>query len=80
MASTTTALDKLSTPEAKVSLFRSLFRGRDDVFPRRWNGKGFDTSQLLRISDHLAVSVAIEKSILSPVAAKPWMGVTDIPQ
>src|SRR5690606_23791049 len=28
---------------AKVALFRSLFRGRDDVFPRRWqnpkNGK-----------------------------------------
>jgi superfamily II DNA or RNA helicase/very-short-patch-repair endonuclease len=25
-----------SPPEAKISLFRSLFRGRDDVFPRRY--------------------------------------------
>ncbi len=24
------------TPEAKIALFRSLFRGREDVFPRRW--------------------------------------------
>jgi len=27
--------DQLS-PEAKVDLFRSLFRGRPDIFPRRW--------------------------------------------
>lgn len=25
-----------STPEEKIRLFRSLFRGRDDVFARRW--------------------------------------------
>lgn len=25
-----------SSPAAKIALFRSLFRGRDDVFPRRW--------------------------------------------
>lgn len=25
-----------ATNAAKVDLFRSLFRGRDDVFPRRW--------------------------------------------
>jgi hypothetical protein len=25
-----------STPAAKIALFRSLFRGRDDVFPKRW--------------------------------------------
>jgi hypothetical protein len=24
------------TNSAKVALFRSLFRGREDVFPRRW--------------------------------------------
>jgi superfamily II DNA or RNA helicase/very-short-patch-repair endonuclease len=32
-----------SPPEAKIALFRSLFRGRDDVYPRRfenrWTGK-----------------------------------------
>jgi hypothetical protein len=27
---------KLSTPEEKIALFRSLFRGREDVFARRW--------------------------------------------
>jgi hypothetical protein len=25
-----------SPPEAKIALFRSLFRGREDVFPRRF--------------------------------------------
>jgi superfamily II DNA or RNA helicase len=25
-----------SPPEDKIAIFRSLFRGRDDVFPRRW--------------------------------------------
>ena len=33
-----------STPEEKIRLFRSLFRGREDVFARRWysvqKGKG----------------------------------------
>lgn len=28
-----------SSPDAKVALFRSLFRGRDDVYPIRWEGK-----------------------------------------
>ena len=32
-----------STPAAKIALFRSLFRGREDVYPKRWtnsrNGK-----------------------------------------
>jgi superfamily II DNA or RNA helicase/very-short-patch-repair endonuclease len=36
MASTTVALDNLSPPEAKVALFRSLFQGRSDVYPRRF--------------------------------------------
>src|SRR5690242_14640649 len=29
-----------SSPEAKVALFRSLFRGRDDVYPIRWERNG----------------------------------------
>ncbi len=29
-----------SRPEAKVALFRSLFRGRDDVYPVRWERNG----------------------------------------
>src|SRR5436190_10064910 len=28
-----------SPPELKVSLFRSLFRGRDDVYAARWQGR-----------------------------------------
>jgi superfamily II DNA or RNA helicase len=29
-----------STPEKKISLFRSLFRSREDVYAIRWEGKG----------------------------------------
>jgi hypothetical protein len=36
MASATCAVDKLSPPETKVALFRSFFRGRTDVYPRRF--------------------------------------------
>ena len=28
-----------SAPEAKIALFRSLFRGRDDVYPRRFESR-----------------------------------------
>ena len=31
-----TAVHNRSTPAEKISLFRSLFRGREDVFARRW--------------------------------------------
>ena len=29
----------LSAPESKIALFRSLFRGRDDVYPRRFESR-----------------------------------------
>lgn len=29
----------MSSPEAKIALFRSLFRGRDDVYPRRFDSR-----------------------------------------
>ena len=29
-------VSRYSTPEEKIRLFRSLFRGREDVFARRW--------------------------------------------
>lgn len=32
-------LSKTSSPEEKIALFRSLFRGRDDVYPRLWTNK-----------------------------------------
>jgi hypothetical protein len=31
-------VDKTSRSEVKIALFRSLFRGRDDVYPRRSQG------------------------------------------
>ena len=32
-----------SSPEAKLKLFRSLFRGRDDVYAIRWEGRNGKT-------------------------------------
>ena len=34
------AASKLSTPEEKIVLFRSLFRGREDIYAVRWEGRG----------------------------------------
>jgi very-short-patch-repair endonuclease len=33
------AVDHRSPPEAKIALFRSLFRGREDVYPRRFESR-----------------------------------------
>ena len=33
------AVDQTSSPQAKITLFRSLFRGRDDVYPRRFESR-----------------------------------------
>lgn len=38
-ASRTSAVNSKSTPEEKVKLFRSLFRGRDDIYAVRWEGR-----------------------------------------
>jgi hypothetical protein len=32
-------VNHLSPPEAKIALFRTLFRGRDDVYPRRFESR-----------------------------------------
>jgi hypothetical protein len=32
-------VNHLSSPEDKIALFRSLFRGRDDVYPRRFENR-----------------------------------------
>jgi hypothetical protein len=32
-------VDQRSPPEAKIALFRSLFRGREDVYPRRFESR-----------------------------------------
>src|SRR5205823_12264937 len=33
------SVDQRSSSEAKIALFRSLFRGRDDVYPRRFESR-----------------------------------------
>lgn len=33
------SVDLTSSPEAKIALFRSLFRGREDVYPRRFESR-----------------------------------------
>ena len=37
-------VNKHSTPEEKIALFRSLFKGREDIFARRWYSKTLDKS------------------------------------
>ena len=32
-------VNRQSVPAAKIALFRSLFRGRDDVYPRRFESR-----------------------------------------
>lgn len=32
-------VDQTSSPQAKIAVFRSLFRGRDDVYPRRFESR-----------------------------------------
>lgn len=36
---TSGAIDRTSTSQAKIALFRSLFRGREDVYPRRFESR-----------------------------------------
>ena len=36
---TTSLVDRASSPQAKIALFRSLFRGRDDVYARRFESR-----------------------------------------
>lgn len=37
-------INKHSSPQEKISVFRSLFKGREDVFARRWYSKALDKS------------------------------------
>ena len=34
------SITEASTPEQKIALFRGLFRGREDIYAVRWEGKG----------------------------------------
>ena len=37
-------VNNLSSPEVKIALFRSLFRGREEVYPKRWENKSKGSS------------------------------------
>src|SRR5512145_482010 len=39
MADKQPVVDNHSPPEAKISLFRLLFRGREDIYPRRFQSR-----------------------------------------
>jgi hypothetical protein len=39
MDGTSPAVNQQSSAESKIRLFRSLFRGRDDVYPRRFESR-----------------------------------------
>jgi hypothetical protein len=41
-------VDQHASPQAKVALFRSLFRGRDDVYPRRFESRRIAKSGEMR--------------------------------
>ena len=38
------SVNKFSSPKEKIKLYRSIFRGREDVFARRWYSKNSDKS------------------------------------
>jgi len=38
-ATTALSVDQHASPEAKIALFRALFRGRDDVYARRFESR-----------------------------------------
>ena len=44
-----------SSPEAKIALFRSLFRGRDDVYPRRFESRKSGKSGYQPVCANVAV-------------------------
>jgi len=59
-----------STPEAKIALFRSLFRGRDDVYPRRFES---------RKTGKAGYAPACSNEWIHGVCEKPRIKCTDCP-
>ncbi len=60
-----------STPEAKIALFRSLFRGREDVYPRRFES---------RKTGKAGYSPACANEWVRGVCEKPKIKCADCPQ
>lgn len=64
------SIDRLSPPESKIALFRSLFRGRDDVYARRFESRRTGKS---------GYSPACGNEWLSGVCEKPRIKCTACP-
>lgn len=59
------------SPERKVALFRELFRGREDVFPVRWeNGRTGRSGYAPRCSNEWARSVCVRSRASSAGRAR----------
>ena len=46
MELSTALVNRTASSEAKIALFRSLFRGREDIYPRRFESR--KTGRILR--------------------------------
>ncbi len=54
---------RLSTPESKIALFRSLFRGRDDVYPRRFESRRTGKSVSARCANERQACAGSRRSV-----------------
>lgn len=70
MQQTGSLINQHSSPEDKIALFRSLFRGRDDVYPRRFES---------RRSGKSGYQPACANEWLTGVCEKPKIKCTDCP-
>ena len=61
MSRPSAAVHHRSPPEAKIALFRSLFRGRDDVYPRRFENRTSGKSGYSPVCGNEWVSGTCEK-------------------
>lgn len=66
----TTLVTNLSPPAAKIALFRSCFRGRDDVYPRRFES---------RKTGRAGYALACGNEWIPGVCAKPRIKCADCP-
>ena len=73
------AINRLSSPEEKVALFRSLFRGRDDVYPRRFESARTGKSGYAPACDNEWVTGLCEKPRIkcADCANRRFLPVTD---
>ena len=72
-----------SGPELKVSLFRSLFRGRDDVYAVRWEGRNGRTGYSpagVREWNPRAPAVPGRKKVLRNLEQEPTCESSDFAQ